>query len=103
MLNEFNKTHLNPYVNYHRPCYFPQVTIDEKGKQKKRYRLQDMMTPYEKLKSLDKVEDYLKPGITLEQLSLIEKEMSDNEAADRMNNAKKQLFKHIFESDRKSA
>lgn len=103
VLNEFNKTHLNPYVNYHRPCYFPQVTIDEKGKQKKRYRLQDMMTPYEKLKSLDKVEDYLKPGITLEQLSLIEKEMSDNEAADRMNNAKKQLFKHIFESDRKSA
>jgi hypothetical protein len=30
-------TYLNPYVNYHRPCFFAEVIVDEKGKQRKRY------------------------------------------------------------------
>ena len=25
LLNDFHRQHLNPYVNYHRPCLFPQT------------------------------------------------------------------------------
>ena len=59
-LNVFNREHLNPFLNYHRPCYFPTIIIDEKGKQRKKYHYDKMMTPYEKLKSLNNAKDYLK-------------------------------------------
>jgi hypothetical protein len=36
-LNRFNREHLNPFINYHRPCYFPTIIIDDKGKQRKKY------------------------------------------------------------------
>jgi len=42
------------------------VVIDHKGKQKKRYPYAQMMTPYEKLKSLPNVEQHLKQGMTLQ-------------------------------------
>ena len=64
LINEFNQKYLNPYINYHRPCFFPIVTIDAKGKQKKTYPYKAMMTPYEKLKSLPDAKQYLKPDIT---------------------------------------
>ena len=35
-----------PYLNFHRPCFFPTTEIDAKGKAVKRYRYKDMMTPY---------------------------------------------------------
>ena len=52
LINDFNRQHLNPYINYHRPCLFPVIITDSKGKQRKRYPYQSLMTPYEKLKSL---------------------------------------------------
>ena len=58
-LNEFNYNHLIPYINFHRPCYFSQIKIDEKGKQRKKYPYEAMMTPYEKLKSLEDADKYL--------------------------------------------
>ncbi len=51
-LDRFNRAVLSPYLNYHRPCYFPSEEIDAKGKLRKRYRRQDILTPYEKLKSV---------------------------------------------------
>lgn len=57
------------------------------------------MTPYEKLKSLDHAEDYLKPGISFEQMDKEAYKMSDNEFADQMNLAKKRLFKQITEQE----
>jgi transposase InsO family protein len=36
-VNRFNHEHLVPYVNYHRPCFFPEIITDAKGKQEKRY------------------------------------------------------------------
>jgi len=51
-INEFNTKALNTYVNYHRPCLYPITEVDKKGKQKKKYKYEDMMTPYEKFKSL---------------------------------------------------
>jgi hypothetical protein len=98
-LNVFNRNYLNPFINYHRPCYFPTIITDEKGKQRKKYHYDKMMTPYEKLKSLDHAEDYLKPGISFEQMDKEAYKMSDNEFADQMNLAKKRLFKQITEQE----
>ena len=57
-----------PYLNFHRPCFFPTTEIDAKGKAVKRYRYKDMMTPYEKLKSLANASSFLKTGVSFEQL-----------------------------------
>jgi transposase InsO family protein len=93
LLNSYHRDHLNPYINFHRPCFFPVVTIDDKGKVKKKYPYEKIKTPYEKLRSLPRVETYLRPGITLDQLDAIANQMSDNESAERMVKARSKLFK----------
>jgi transposase InsO family protein len=35
LINTFNHNILFPYINYHRPCYFPKTMTDSKGKDKK--------------------------------------------------------------------
>ena len=77
-LNVFNREYLNPFLNYHRPCYFPIIITDDKGKQRKKYRYDKMMTPYEKLKSLEQAKNYLKEFLSFEQLDKEAYEMSDN-------------------------
>ena len=103
LINEFNQKYLNPYINYHRPCFFPIVKIDDKGKQKKTYPYEAMMTPYEKLKSLPKAKQYLKPGMTFKRLHDIAMSISDNEAAHQLTEARKQLFKTIHAQDQQVA
>jgi len=94
-VNVFTTEVLSPYLNFHRPCHFPSEYTDLMGKIRKRYRYQDMMTPYEKLRSLPKAESYLKPGVTLEKLDAIAAECSDNVAAQRLNEARAKLFQSI--------
>lgn len=94
-VNAFCRDFLNPYVNYHRPCFFAETTIDEQGKVRKRYRLEDMLTPYEKLKSLPQASTYLKSGVTFEELDRLANTISDNEAAEKLNEARKKLFQSI--------
>ena len=96
-LNVFNRGHLIPFINYHRPCYFPTIVIDDKGKQRKKYHYDMMMTPYEKLKSLECAKDFLKKSLSFEQLDKVAYRMSDNKSADQLNFAKKRLFKLINE------
>jgi hypothetical protein len=79
------------------------VFIDEKGKTRKRYPFRNMMTPYEKLKSLPKARRFLKPGITLKQLDVVATAMSDNEAARRLNQARTRLFQSITRSAKHAA
>lgn len=95
-VNAFCRDYLNPYINFHRPCLFAETTTDAKGRQRKKYPYKLMMTPYEKFKSLPSSEEFLKPGITFEKLDAESSAMSDNEAAERMNNARAILFKTIF-------
>lgn len=102
-LNEFNHNHLNPYINYHRPCLFAETVIDNKGRQRKRYPYQKLMTPYEKLKSLPEAKNYLKPGITFDMLDNIAYQISDNDAADQLQLARHKLFKLIHERKWKKA
>ncbi|MFK5926908.1 MAG: hypothetical protein QM483_09785 [Desulfuromusa sp.] len=96
-VNHFNQDHLVPYVNYHRPCFFPEVFTDNKGKQRKRYPYEQMMTPYEKLKSLLNAETYLKPSASFQSLDDIAYAISDNEAAKRLQEARWKLFEFIDE------
>jgi transposase InsO family protein len=101
-LNDFHRQHFNPYINFHRPCLFPVPHKDHKGKVKKRYPYEAMHTPYDKLKSLPNAGVFLKPGVTFKQLDAIALAISDNEAAKQLNEAKRQLFKTIFEQGRQA-
>ena len=66
LVNEFNQAYLNPHINFHRPCFFAEIITDEKGKQRKKYPYKNMMTPYDKLKSLSNAKRFLKSGISFE-------------------------------------
>lgn len=94
-INEFNMGFLNPYINYHRPCLYPVTIIDKKGKERKKYPYQGIMTPYDKLKSLPDAKQYLKAHLTFEILDDIAYQMSDNKAADQLQAARKKLFSDI--------
>lgn len=96
-LNSFNKEYLNPYINFHRPCYFAETKIDAKGKEKKLYPYEAMMTPYDKLKSLTNAEQYLKSDITFSALDLLAYSMTDLAAAKLMRVERKKLFAEIFD------
>ena len=95
LLNGYHKEFLNPYINFHRPCFFPVSVIDHRGKVKKIYPYEEVMPPYEKLKSLPEAESYLRPMITFEALDAIASQMSDNQFAERMVKARSNLFQQI--------
>jgi len=95
LVNGFNRDFFNPYINFHRPCFFPVSVIDSKGKIKKTYPYKDVMTPYGKLNSLPQAGNYLRLGITFEGLEKIANQMSDNQFAERMLNARSNLFQQI--------
>ncbi len=103
LMDVFNREYLNPCINFHRPCHFPTITTDSKGKQKRRYRQQDMMTPYDKLKSLPHAEQYLKPDITFKQLDTMAEKQSDLDAWGQMQKARSALFDTIFEQSPRAA
>lgn len=102
LINAFNHDYLNPYINYHRPCFFSEIKIDEKGKERKTYLYKNMMTPYDKLCSLTHAEKYLKPGVTFEILDEIAYKISDNQAADQLLKARQKLFITINKQDLKT-
>ena len=99
LINQFAQDFLNPYINYHRPCFFPLIKTSPKGTQIKTYPYQSMMTPYDKLKSLPNAKQFLKPNITLKILDDFAYNISDNDAALKLKNAKSKLFKSIFEQN----
>ena len=94
---ELNSVHLYRYVNFHRPCYFARIISDNKGKQRKQYRYEDMMTPYEKLRSLPRAGQYLKKGVTFKKLDEFSSKMTDNEAVGQLHSARDKLFKQFHE------
>jgi hypothetical protein len=100
-INDVIQESMFRYINFHRPCFFPTIEIDKKGKEKKKYLYKNMMTPYEKLISLPNIKEHLKVGITLEKLEEFAKEMTDNEAAKIFQDAKKKIFSSIFTAQEK--
>jgi transposase InsO family protein len=95
-LNQFYTGFLNPYVNYHRPSGQAQVLIDNKGRRRRIYK--QWQTPFEKLLSLDRPQQFLRPGLSLAALNRVAATMSDTEAARRMQQAKYTMFEQIRKS-----
>ena len=89
---KFYTAHLNPYLNYHRPCGFATIRILPRGKRQRRYPVEDYRTPYEKLASLPGWEQRLKAGITPPLLQQQAMRMSDTETAQQMQKAKLALL-----------
>lgn len=98
LINQFYREHFNTYLNFHRPCGFATVTVDAKGKRRKKY--ETYQTPHERLKSLVKPERYLRDGVSLEMLNEIAAKQSDNDFARKMQKAKDRLFKKLGASGR---
>ena len=91
-IGTFYARQLNPYLNFHRPCGFATVSLDERGKRRREYKIEDYRTPFEKLKSLERAGQYLKPGLTLAELEREAMAISDTECARLMNAAKSRLL-----------
>jgi len=96
LMDAFNREYLNPCLNFHRPCHFPTIEVNGKGKQKRRYYQIDMKTPYEKLTSLPDAPSCLKKGMTLDKLDSIAMKQSDIDAWKQMQKARTKLFDNIF-------
>ncbi|WP_253306313.1 hypothetical protein [unidentified bacterial endosymbiont] len=73
------------------------TTVDSKGKARKKYPDDSMMTPYDKFKSLSNAVNYLKPGISLAALNQLAMRIKDLQAAQPLQQAKRTLFKPIHE------
>ena len=89
-MDQFHRQHLNPYVNFHRPCAVPRVITQANGKRRRLY--ERWATPFELLGELPRSEDFLRPGVTLAELERFAQTQSDTEAALAMQRAKRQLF-----------
>ncbi len=86
---------LSPYLNYHRPCYFPRERADRRGKVRKFYAYNDIQTPYEKLKGLPEAASRLRAGVSFEALDREAYARTDNEAARELNAASDALFREL--------
>jgi transposase InsO family protein len=89
-IETFYEEHFNPYLNFHRPCGVPERIVNAKGKEKRVYRW--YATPWEILRQLPGIAGYLKPEITMESLEQRARTHSDTEAAQKMQQAKRELF-----------
>jgi transposase InsO family protein len=94
-VNRFYTDAVNPYLNFHRPCYFAVDTIDAKGKIQKTYPHNQIKTPWQRLQSIPNYTLHLKPGITAQHLEQQASAMSDNDAAQRVQKSRKLLFLSI--------
>ena len=92
-IGAFFDEHLNPYLNFHRPCGVPEMRVNRKGKEKRVYRW--YATPWEILRQLPGLAGHLKEGVTIQDLDRQAGARSDNQAAEEMQQAKERLLTSI--------
>jgi len=92
-VNAFHRDHLNPYVNFHRPCAVPRVIVAANGKRRRIYTR--WATPWELFQAAPRCESLLRPDVTLAGLQQFAQLQSDTEAALEMQRAKRQLMNRI--------
>jgi len=102
-INRFYTKELNPYLNFHRPCYFAVDTINAKGKIQKTYPHAQIMTPWDRLKTIADYRQYLKASISSHALEDQAHALSDNEAATQVQKARKLLFQSINRRSKSAA
>lgn len=92
-VNQFHRLHLNPYLNFHRPCGVPQLITHANGKMRRVYP--SYRTPFEMLSQIPQAERFLRPEVTLAALAQQAQQQTDTDAAREMRLAKKELFRRI--------
>ncbi len=92
-VDQFHREHLNPYINFHRPCAVAEVVEQPNGKRQRLYR--KWATPFEILSQTPQCESLLRPGMSMAELTSFEQKQSDTEAAIAMQQAKKRLLTSI--------
>ncbi len=99
-VNTFARESLSPFLNYHRLCVYPAEPLDGEGDDGMRPpRAPDIMTPYERLRSLPGAEACLTSGTTFADLDAAACVTSDNEAARLLTDACERLFRSLAEGD----
>jgi Integrase core domain len=94
-INTFYEEQFNPYLNFHRPCGVPELKTDQRGKTRRIYNW--YATPWEMLRHLPGLAEFLKEDITVEKLDRVADAQSDTQAAIAMQKAKQKLFAGIWE------
>ena len=89
-MNQFHRQHLNPYVNFHRPCAVPKILTAANGKRRRVYLR--WATPFELFREIPQCKNHLRPQVTLAELDRFVQQQSDTEAALAMQCAKRKLF-----------
>ena len=92
-VNRFHREHLNPYLNFHRPCAVAEVVEQPNGKRKRIYR--KWQTPFEIFSQTRQCEGFLRPEVRMDELENFALQQSDTEAAITMQQAKKRLLSGI--------
>ena len=89
-VDQFHREHLDPYVNFHRPCAVPKTLTAANGKRRRVYLR--WATPFELFHELPSCEKYLRPHVKLAELDRFARIQSDTEGALAMQSAKRKLF-----------
>ncbi len=69
------------------------MSLDARGKRQRKYKQQDYRTPYEKLQSFSRAEQYLEAGLSFAQLDTLAQKLSDIECAAKMSTANAKLLR----------
>jgi len=96
-VNRFAQGTLSPFLNFHRPCLFATEYRDGSGRIRRKYLARDVMTPYDRLRSLPDAARFLKPGIDFALLDAVAAAETDLEAARRVQAERRALFRRIGE------
>ena len=94
-VNAFLRNHLCPFLNFHHPCLFPTEVVSPTGHVKRRYRQEDVTTPYERFKALPDAETFLRPGVTLDALDQLAAATTRLAAAHAAQRARDKLFRAV--------
>ena len=94
-VDRFARESLSPFLNFHRPCLFATERVDAKGKVRRTYRRDDVLTPLEKLKSLPGAASFLREGAGFADLDRAAAAQTDMQAAKSLNRARDELFRKV--------
>lgn len=92
-MDRFHREHLNPYVNFHRPCAVPTVLTADNGKRRRIYSR--WATPFELLSQSKHGPSCLRASVTMAGLEQFARRQTDTEAGVAMQEAKRALFRSI--------
>jgi transposase InsO family protein len=96
-INRFYQRVLNPYLNFHRPCYYAVDHLDARGRVRKTYPAKLVQTPWDRLRAIPQFEQLLKPGISAKTLHDTAMAMTDSQAAQQLQTMRRKLFDSLLQ------